>query len=164
MWRHGFELYEMLVRVPLLIQAPGATPRRIDVPRSAIDLAPTILELTGTPPEPVVPGQEPGARDLRQAPRSRATSSPDLPRTSDNDRRRTLGLHGQYKIIAWGDDYSWELFDVAADPLEEHDLKKSNPALFDEMKARYKDAVKKIHDICPKHTDKLKGKSKSHRC
>src|SRR5262249_55117430 len=51
MYRHGFEIYEMLVRVPLMVRAPGMTPRRIDVPRSAIDLAPTILELTGAPAE-----------------------------------------------------------------------------------------------------------------
>ena len=51
MYRHGFEVYEMLVRIPLMVRAPGMTPRRIDVPRSAIDLAPTILELTGAPAE-----------------------------------------------------------------------------------------------------------------
>ena len=162
MRRHGFELYEMLVRVPLLVQAPGITPRKIDTPRSAIDLAPTILDLEGAPPEPSFQGKSlvPELYGKPAEPRDVIT---DLPRTSDNDRRRTF-LHGHHKIIAWGDDFSWELFDVAADPLEEHDLKKSEPALFAEMKQRYKDAMKAVKDICPKHTDKLRGKSKGRRC
>jgi arylsulfatase A-like enzyme len=162
MWRHGFELYEMLVRVPLMIQAPGITPRRIDLPRSAIDLAPTILELTGAPPEPtfqgksLVPelyGKEPEARDVIV----------DLPRTSDNDRRRAL-IHMPYKLIAWGDDQTWEFFDIAADPGETKDIKREQKAAFEEMKARYKEAVKKVKDICPKHTEKLKGKNEHKRC
>jgi arylsulfatase A-like enzyme len=162
MWRHGFELYEMLVRVPLMIQAPGATPRRIDENRSAVDLAPTILELTGTPPEPSFQGKS-LVPELYGKPAEPRDVIVDLPRTSDNDRRRAL-IHGHVKIIAWGDDYSWELFDVAEDPLEEHDLKKSKPELFAEMKALYKETVKKVKDICPKHTDKLKGKGKGRRC
>ena len=162
MWRHGFELYEMLVRVPLMIQAPGATPRRIDTPRSGIDLAPTILELTGAPAEPsfvgksLVPelyGKEPEARDVIV----------DLPRTSDNDRRRAL-IHMPYKIIAWGDDYSWEFFDIAADPGETHDIKKEQKAAYEDMKRLYKQTVKGIKDRCPKHTEKLRGKGKHRRC
>ncbi|APR76427.1 Sulfatase [Minicystis rosea] len=162
MWRHGFELYEMLVRVPLLVYAPGITPRRIDLPRSAVDLAPTILELTGTPAEPsfagksLVPelyGKDPEARDVIV----------DLPRTSDNDRRRAL-IHMPYKIIAWGDDLTFEFFDIAQDPGETKDIKKEQKAAFEEMKQRYKDTVKNIKDRCPKHTEKLKGKGAHKRC
>jgi arylsulfatase A-like enzyme len=162
MHRHGFELYEMLLRVPLLIQAPGITPRRIDAARSAIDLAPTILELAGAPAEPSFQGKSlvPELYGKDAEPRDVIA---DLPRTSDNDRRRAF-IHGSYKLIAWGDDYSWEFFDIAKDPLEEHDLKKSEPGPFADMKQRYKDAVKRVNDICPRHTDKLKGKSKGRRC
>jgi arylsulfatase A-like enzyme len=161
-WRHGFEIYEMLVRVPLMVQAPGLTPRHIDAPRSAIDLAPTILDLVGAPPEPSFQGQS-LVPELYGKPAEPRDVIVDLPRTSDNDRRRAL-IHGHYKIIAWGDDFSWELFDIGADPAEENDLKKSDRALFAEMKRRYKEAVKKVKDICPKHTDKLRGKDKGRRC
>jgi choline-sulfatase len=162
MHRHGFELYEMLLRVPLLVQAPGITPRRIDTPRSAIDLAPTILDLTETPPDPSMQGVSLVPELYGKPPEPRDVIA-DLPRTSDNDRRRAF-IHGHYKLIAWGDDYSWEFFDIAADPGEEHDIKRAEPAAFAEMKQRYKDAVKRVKDICPKHTDKLKGKSKGRRC
>ena len=161
-WRHGFELYESLVRVPLLVQAPGITPRHIDAPRSAIDLAPTILELTGAPAEASFQGKS-LVPELYGKPAEERDVIVDLPRTSDNDRRRAL-IHGHHKIIAWGDDFSWELFDIGADPAEENDLKRSDKPLFAEMKRRYKEAVGKVKDICPKHTDNLKGKDKHHRC
>ena len=48
--RHAFNLWQVLVRVPLMIKVPGAKPRRIDLPRSQIDLAPTIAELMGAKP------------------------------------------------------------------------------------------------------------------
>ncbi|APR85527.1 Choline-sulfatase [Minicystis rosea] len=52
MWRHGFELWEELIRVPLVIYVPGMDPGHVTVRRSAIDLVPTILELMGIPAPP----------------------------------------------------------------------------------------------------------------
>ncbi len=48
MIRHGFELWEPLVRVPLVVQIPGVEPRQVRARRSLIDLAPTILDLMQT--------------------------------------------------------------------------------------------------------------------
>ena len=45
--RHGFEIWEELVRVPLIVRAPGAAPKHVPARRSAIDLVPTILDLYG---------------------------------------------------------------------------------------------------------------------
>ncbi len=44
---HGAEIWESLVRVPLVVYVPGIAPRRIPLKRSHIDLAPTLLELMG---------------------------------------------------------------------------------------------------------------------
>ncbi|HET7540755.1 MAG TPA: sulfatase-like hydrolase/transferase, partial [Polyangiaceae bacterium] len=53
MIRHGFELWEELVRVPLIVRVPGVAARHVRARRSAIDLAPTILDLCGVaPPAP----------------------------------------------------------------------------------------------------------------
>jgi arylsulfatase A-like enzyme len=49
MWRHGYELWEPLVHVPLLVHLPGASPVRIAARRSAIDVTPTLLDLMGVP-------------------------------------------------------------------------------------------------------------------
>jgi choline-sulfatase len=46
-WGHGRELWEPLVRVPLIVVVPGAKPRRVALRRSHMDLAPTIVELLG---------------------------------------------------------------------------------------------------------------------
>lgn len=56
MTRHGFELWDVLVRVPLAIYVPGAAAHKISVRRSSIDLTPTILELFGI--ERPGPGQD----------------------------------------------------------------------------------------------------------
>ena len=160
MHRHGFEIYEMLVRVPLMIRAPGITPRRIDTPRSAMDLPPTFLELTGAPPEPGFQGKS-LVPEMYGKPVEERDVIVDLPRTSDNDRRRAL-VRGKHKLISFGDDDGYGLYDVVADPLEKDDLKRKDKALFEEMKTRYKGAA--IKDICPKHTEKLKDKKKSKKC
>ena len=49
MVRHGFELWEPLIRVPLIIYIPQVNSQRIDARRSLIDLVPTILDLMGAP-------------------------------------------------------------------------------------------------------------------
>ncbi len=48
-WGHGRELWEPLVRVPLLIFVPEVAPHRIPLRRSHIDLVPTVVELIGAP-------------------------------------------------------------------------------------------------------------------
>ncbi len=49
MWRHGFELWEPLVRVPWIVHVPGLAPRTIPERRSLIDLVPTILDFYRLP-------------------------------------------------------------------------------------------------------------------
>ncbi len=44
---HGGELWEPLVRVPLLVYFPGVRPHHVPVKRSHIDLVPTMLDLLG---------------------------------------------------------------------------------------------------------------------
>lgn len=46
---HRSTLYDELLRVPLLIHAPGVEPNSIDVPVSIMDIGPTILDLFGQP-------------------------------------------------------------------------------------------------------------------
>lgn len=46
---HGFNVYESIMRVPLLVRGPGAAPGRIPHLVSGIDVAPTILKFAGAP-------------------------------------------------------------------------------------------------------------------
>ena len=54
---HGTTLFEPAVRVPLIVLAPGRASARVAANVSAVDLAPTILELAGLPPEPRFEGR-----------------------------------------------------------------------------------------------------------
>ncbi|MGH7269007.1 MAG: sulfatase, partial [Polyangiaceae bacterium] len=116
MTRHGFEVWETLVHVPLMISAPGAPPRRITSMRSALDLAPTILELFGVPPDPSFEGQS-LVPEIYGAPAPERDVVVDLPATSDNAMRRAL-IHGHSKLICFGDDHYCKLFDLDRDPGE----------------------------------------------
>ena len=49
-WGHGRELWEPLVRVPLIVAVPGVAPHRVALRRSHIDVAPTVIELLGGAP------------------------------------------------------------------------------------------------------------------
>ncbi len=44
---HGYQVYEYIVRVPLMIRSPRFPARRIVTPVSLVDLAPTLLKVAG---------------------------------------------------------------------------------------------------------------------
>ena len=153
-FRHGFELWEDLVRVPFFVRTPGATPKRIDVPRSHLDLAPTVLELLDVKPDPAFRGQS-------LVPEIRGTATPeprdvvvDLARTSDNDRRRGL-VRGRHKLLAFGDDATFQLYDLASDPGEMVDLAKQHADKLEEMKDAYR--ALRLPQVKPSACRKLKG-------
>jgi arylsulfatase A-like enzyme len=145
MTRHGFEIWETLVHVPLMVVAPGVKPRRIDVPRSDIDLAPTILDFFGIAPDGSFEGKSlvdevyGGASDERDV-------VVDLPATSDNSKRRAL-VRGKKKLICFDGDASCRLYDVEVDPLERSPITKGDD--FAEMKGRYKAIVKAMKERKP---------------
>lgn len=148
MARHGFEVWETLVRVPLLVVAPGAAPHRVEVPRSAIDLAPTILDLFSLPAEPTfdgksIAGEIYGGMAATPEPRDVVV---DLPATSDNDRRRAL-IRGSEKLICFGNDSYCKLYDLTKDPMEREPTTKGDQ--YKEMKDRYAAVAKTIKEVRP---------------
>jgi choline-sulfatase len=154
-YRHGFELWQELVRVPLFFVLPGVAPRRIATNRGHLDLAPTILELLGVAPAADLPGQSLVA-ELRGGAAPERDVWVDLPRTSDNDRRRAL-IHGRYKVLAYGDDSRFEVYDLETDPGEAHDLRATDRARYDEMVARYRAAQSSFHEVHPYQARNLRG-------
>jgi choline-sulfatase len=147
-YSHGFELWENLVRVPLFFVVPGAMPRRIDAPTSAVDLAPTLLDLFGLPVEPTFEGVS-LVPELFGAPAVERDVVLDLPATSDSEPRRAL-VHGREKLVASGDGKPvrvFQLFDLDADPTEEHPITKGDE--FHAMVDRFKSFEKTVKDIPP---------------
>jgi len=143
-YRHAYELWEMLVRVPWFICVPGAPGHRVATPRSAIDLAPTIADLMGVKADPPFRGKS-LVSEVFGKPEPPRPVITELPRCNLMDRRRALIWKG-YKLLAFGDDTRYLLYNVDKDPTEQHDLVKKEPAKFEEMKKLYE----KISATIPK--------------
>ncbi len=124
---HGAEIWESLIRVPLVVYVPGEKARRIAVKRSHIDLAPTILELLGgTPPED---GEMRGQSLMTDVllPESKEHEERDvfvdMPAGPYNGVRRAIitGPTPGMKLIHSGGNV-YQLFDLKEDPAEKRDL------------------------------------------
>jgi arylsulfatase A-like enzyme len=120
MYKHAFELWENLVRVPLLIAGGEIVPRRIEQRRSHIDLAPTILELMKVPAPATFQGKSLVPELYGAPPDVREPIVLELTEDSHNPPRRAL-ISGSYKIIEFGR-RKYELYDLDQDPGELEDL------------------------------------------
>jgi arylsulfatase A-like enzyme len=126
-FQHGWEIYEPLMRIPLVIYAPGLPPHHVPVKRSVIDVVPTILDLMRVPRP--APGELSGQSlmaDLVAKPgasfeeRDVYLDMPDGPYTH---LRRGI-IHGPtpgMKLIHLGGRL-YQLYDLASDPAEHDDL------------------------------------------
>lgn len=127
LYRHGFEVWEELVRIPLVVYVPGAEPRRIDVRRSAIDIVPTLLEIFGVEPPPA---SDKGAlrgqsllSEVLGPPGQTLPARPiyiDMPAGPYNDERMAY-IDGALKMVTSGG-RPLGLFDLEKDPGEKRDL------------------------------------------
>jgi choline-sulfatase len=142
MIRHGFELWEELVRVPLIMRVPGVTARHIQTRRSAIDLAPTILDLCGVAAPRVSDGDFLSGSslvpDLFTPPGSEPTPRPvfiDMAAGPNNADRQAL-IEDDKKLVASGG-RALSLYDLATDPGETKDLL-DDPAQAEPMIAKFK--------------------------
>lgn len=127
--KHSATLYDEMLRVPLIIRAPGQ-PRgvRVTEPISQADLTPTLLDLLGLPPID-------GADGRTRAGWIRGRADPGQPsplyaQIDTSMSRRTALRVGRFKLIQGDttDDVErparadWELFDLDADPAERNNL------------------------------------------
>ncbi|WP_394826394.1 sulfatase [Pendulispora albinea] len=147
--KHAHEVYEELVHVPLMVFLPGQPARRIASTRSHLDLTPTMMDLLGAKPlEPALHGKSFAAELLGAPPAPSHDIVCDLPEDEFNQRRRSF-RHDDWKLIAHGNDQSFELFDLASDPREEKDLFGKDRAMTRDMMTRYKEASHGIADLAP---------------
>lgn len=95
---HGQEIFEEQIRVPLLVRPPGGLPARVDVhePISLLDLAPTLLELTGQPVPEDFEGRSWAAALTAGAP---PPVRPVLIDEKLNDVHLAAVIHGDEKLL-----------------------------------------------------------------
>jgi choline-sulfatase len=156
MYKHAFELWEVLTRVPLIIRVPGGPAQRIEQRRASIDLAPTILELFGIKDMPSSFTGQSLVPELYGAPPDvREPIVLDLPEDHDNPERRAI-ISGDHKLIARSDG-SFQLYDLKQDPGELIDLAKKQPETLAAMKKLYTETVAKMDVVAPFGGMKLKS-------
>mgnify|MGYP006290137861 CR=1 FL=1 len=155
-WGHGHSMYEELIHVPLILRWTGRLPAG-HVDRTAfrqIDLAPTILGAVG-----LVEGHEaPGMEGLNLWPiLSSATElGRDLPVMSElygGGHALQAMRKGRHKVIRarMEERESVQLFDLAEDPAELHDLSEERPdlaaALLSELESLHAEAAADRRDV-----------------
>jgi len=118
---HGRSNFDEVLRIPLLLRAPGLDPRRHDEPVSLMDIPPTIAELIGLPGDARWSGFS-----LLDPDRERAVFSFNWP---DAESVPILSVvRSQLKLIASADEAQLAMgryvsaYDLEADPGEKHSL------------------------------------------
>jgi choline-sulfatase len=129
---HGFFLYEATLRVPLLLRGPGIRPgTRIPVVVRSVDLFPTLLALSGVaaPRTPLVLA----GRSLAASVRGATSTIDEAPAFAES---LTPRIHYGWSDLRSIRDGHWkfvlaprsELYDLARDPGELHNLVNDEPA------------------------------------
>ncbi len=134
---HRKELWEELIHVPLLVYVPGQTPNRVAIRRSHIDLARTILELTGVPApddgslrgESLLadalspPGHVPGHRPIYA----------EIVPSEGPIRRALISGPGRGMKLVHRGGTAYELYDLDVDPGEKRNLAANRARLGHEL-------------------------------
>jgi choline-sulfatase len=159
MIRHGVEIFEDLVRVPLLVYVPGIAPHHVTPRRSAVDLVPTLLDLfgitLGSPQNQfdflsghsladdisMPPGHQPAERDVFV----------DMPAGPNNGERRALIREDRKLYVS--NAVRYQIFDLERDPGEKTDIS-SDKALLAQMKGHYQDFKSRLREVVVKPVPK----------
>jgi arylsulfatase A-like enzyme len=127
-WGHGFRLYDEGVKIPLLVWSPVLFPqgRREDTVGSSVDVAPTVLDLLGVEAPAEWEGRSLFA--LRRPPRAYFYAAND---------HYLLGVReGDLKYVYDASRGREQLFDLARDPDEAHDLAAAHPDVCARLRQR----------------------------
>ena len=134
---HGTDLFDEQMRVPLVIMVPGQKPRTIDDPVALVDVGPTLLDMVGAPTPTTMRGRS-LLPLIEGKPRASAPIFSELLPATAWPHHAVMMVDGKYKVIHRVSDRRWELYDLAADPTEQHNLSEA-PSLrgtFEALRAK----------------------------
>ncbi|MBT8494760.1 MAG: sulfatase-like hydrolase/transferase, partial [Deltaproteobacteria bacterium] len=135
MFFHGQTLYDELLRVPLVIRAPGVKPVSIDAPIMLMNLAPTLIDLLGAEVPKSMQGRSVKALIAGESLRERFAYGELLPAPSwKHSAKMVVSGDGKHKLIYRISDRQWELYDLEADPEERKNLYGKNLPIEAELK------------------------------
>ncbi|HKY13559.1 MAG TPA: arylsulfatase [Microthrixaceae bacterium] len=156
------EVHEGGVCDPLIVSWPAGIAARGEVRRQyvhAIDLVPTLLELVGVEPPDVVDGIE--QQPVEGVSFASTFDSPEAGEVRSTQYYEMFGCraiyHEGWKAVTYvsmmegqtaSDDDPWELYHVAIDPTECHDLAGDEPERLAEMVARWWEQAER-HQVLP---------------
>ncbi|MCA8981038.1 MAG: sulfatase [Planctomycetes bacterium] len=128
---HNTQIYEEMVHIPLVIAAPGSplpAGSEVPAPVSLLDVGPTLRELTGVPSHAQVEDGRslvPLIADPARGMRRPFFFSSRYPKELDGQPTWVALRLGDYKLLS--SETGYELYDLATDPFEAHDLKDEQP-------------------------------------
>ncbi len=149
---HGVDLWEGLVRVPLIVYVPGVKPHHVTKKRSNIDLVPTIIDLMGLPQPPE--GQLSGESNAG------IIVSPDEVTIDERDvlidmpwgpqvSQHRAFIHGPtpgLKLMAPGGP-NYQLYDLSKDEGETNDVSRQDGAVRARMVEAYQEKLGSLKEI-----------------
>jgi len=140
---HGEDYSEELMRVLLMIRAPGVTPGPVDELVRTIDVMPTALALAQVDPEdPAMQG-----RNLLPVLQGSAAASEQavgqaLSSRGGRDPRRSIKRNGMRLVLNAATGERW-LYDLEADPGEQQNLTDARPDVARELEARLREELRR---------------------
>jgi arylsulfatase len=143
---HVRTLYGELVHIPLLVRRPGETARVVDTKVSLVSLVPTLRQLAGLTPEigradapslvPLLDGGRPASWPPLFCEVDYSTEIDPL-----QEAHKRAVVDGGYKLIHDDTTGKNELYDLAQDPGERHDLAEAQP----EVTRRMYELLERVH-------------------
>jgi arylsulfatase A-like enzyme len=144
--RHGYNLYEETIRVPLMFRAPGYSPRRVEPVIATVDLMPTLLEICSVSVSHPIEGQSLLAL-------ARGDSAPEREAVSEVRWHKGQDMkslrRGSWKFIdhLYGKQKLDLLFALPDDPGELLDASSSFPKVTDELREELKRRLKHAREL-----------------
>jgi arylsulfatase A-like enzyme len=156
---HGREMWDEIMRVPLIFSVPGSPPRRVARRTSHVDIVPTIMDLAGLP-------EDAGSRGVSLLPELFGAEGAARPVLMDQPKNpyyppKRAFIEGRYKLHHAIDSNTYRLFDLDRDPKETSDLTEAEPDLLKKVRRSYALFASEIVEINPVHALDTGGPSES---